>query len=233
MHLLYVDESGSLDDASHDFFVLAGVSVFERKTHWIEQDLNEIAARFSPEDPHSVELHGSPMRGGRDRWRKFPIQTRLDAISDALKAGVVGCGLGTVRLFAVVVRKSALPGVDPVQFAFEQLCNRFDLFLTRLHTKHNNTQRGMMVFDKSATEPRIQTLAREFKYAGHSWGKTRNYAEVPVFLDSRASRLIQLADLVSYSVFRKYQAGDGLFFDIIKDCFDREGNLLHGLCERI
>ncbi|WP_386068830.1 DUF3800 domain-containing protein [Tahibacter sp. UC22_41] len=233
MHLLYVDESGSPADASHDFFVLAGVSVFERRTHWIEQDLNRIAARFCPEDPHSIELHGSPMRGGRDRWRKFPVQARLDAVCEALRVSVVGSGIGNVRLFAVVVRKSSIPGVDPVQFAFEHLCSRFDLFLTRLHAKHNNSQRGLMVFDKSATEPRIQTLAREFKYAGHSWGKTRNYAEVPVFLDSRASRLIQLADLVSYAVFRKYQSGENLFFDVIKDCFDREGNVIHGLCEQL
>ncbi|MBL8298313.1 MAG: DUF3800 domain-containing protein [Rhodanobacteraceae bacterium] len=233
MHLLYVDESGSPDDASHDFFVLAGVSVFERRTHWIEQDLNQIAARFCPEDPQSIELHGSPMRGGRDRWRRFSVQTRLDAVCDALHSGVVSSGMRNVRLFAVVVRKNAMQGIDPVQFAFEQLCSRFDLFLARLHAKHNDTQRGLMVFDKTAAEPRIQTLAREFKYLGHSWGKTRNYAEVPVFLDSRASRLIQLADLVSYAVYRKYQSGDSLFFDVIKDSFDHEGSVVHGLYERL
>jgi len=37
MHLLYVDESGSATDASQRYFVLAGISVFERTTHWIEK----------------------------------------------------------------------------------------------------------------------------------------------------------------------------------------------------
>jgi hypothetical protein len=43
MHLLYLDESGSASDPSQKYFVLAGVSVFEREGHWIEQELNNVA----------------------------------------------------------------------------------------------------------------------------------------------------------------------------------------------
>jgi len=50
MHLLYVDESGSVADPAQQYFVLAGVCVFERKTHWIEQALNAIAHTFSPDN---------------------------------------------------------------------------------------------------------------------------------------------------------------------------------------
>jgi hypothetical protein len=62
MHLLYLDESGSISDPCQRYFVLAGLSVFERSTHWIETELNAIAERFNPSDPYSIELHGSPMR---------------------------------------------------------------------------------------------------------------------------------------------------------------------------
>lgn len=91
----------------------------------------------------------------------------------------------------------------------------------------------MMLFDKSSTEQRLQTLAREFKHQGHSWGKTRNYAEVPVFLDSRASRLIQLADLVAFALFRFYEHQDNSLYDVIKYCFDSEGGVEHGLYVRL
>ena len=67
MYLLYLDESGN--DPKLPWFILAGVSVPERQTHWIEQDLNEIATRFDGEDPHAVELHGNPMHKGNGRWR--------------------------------------------------------------------------------------------------------------------------------------------------------------------
>lgn len=230
MHLLYLDESGSVADSSQRYFVLAGVSVFERRTHWVEQKLNDIAARFSPAQPSLVELHGSPMRGGRGEWRTHPLETRIAAIKDSLQAGVADFCPKGVRLFGTVVKKSSLQGGDPVVYAFEQLSNRFDLFLKRQYTKHNQPERGLIIFDKSSTEQRIQTLARDFKYSGHSWGRSKNYAEVPVFLDSRASRLIQLADLVAFALYRFYEHSDNTFYEVIKHCFDSEGGVEHGLC---
>lgn len=229
MHLLYVDESGSVADPNQQYFVLAGVSVFERKTHWAEQKLNDVARKFAPDAPHSIELHGSPMRSGRDGWKTHALPDRLNAIKEALREGVAGHYSNGVRIFAAVIKKAALAGEDPVVHAFEQLASRFDLFLKRRHHKYNDSQRGIMLFDESATEQRIQTLAREFKYEGHTWGKTANFAEVPVFLDSKASRLIQLADLVAYSIFRKYEANDDSFFIEIRHCFDSEGGVQHGL----
>lgn len=111
MHLLYLDDSGSVGDASQHHFVLAGISIFERQGHWLSEGLDKVAARFDAAEP-------------------FP----------------------------------------------------------------------------------------------------RNLAEVPVFLDSRASRLIQLADLVAYSVFQKFERGDTRFFDIITHRFDAVGGVVHGLC---
>lgn len=233
MHLLYLDESGSVADPNQRYFVLAGIAVFERKSHWVEQKLNEVAQRFCPESPYDIEFHGSPMRSGRDGWKTFPLEQRLQAIKDALKFGVADFVPKGVRLFGAVIRKDASHGIDPVELAFEQLASRFDLFLKRQYAKHNEPQRGLILFDKSSTEQRIQTLAREFKYAGHSWGKTKNYAEVPVFLDSKASRLIQLADLVAFALYRFHEAGDNQFYDIIKYCFDSEGGVEHGLYVRL
>jgi hypothetical protein len=193
MHLLYVDESGSAGSPLHKFYVLAGVAVFERETHWIEQELDEIAARFDQHEPHAVELHASPMRTGKGRWRHVTKVERELALTDALQIGIRN-RFPRARLFASVLEKANFSGEDVVQVAFEQLSSRFDHFLGRLH-RSGNTQRGIAVFDKCSTEQRIQTLAREFKRSGHTYGVTRNYAEGPLFIDSEASRLIQLADL--------------------------------------
>ncbi len=233
MHLLYLDESGSASDPNQQYFVLAGVSVFEREAHWVEQELNKVAVRFSPADPYSVELHGSPMRSGNGAWRRHSKESRFEAIKDALRVGVAERSLKSVRLFGAVIKKSAVSGQDPVEMAFEQLTSRYDMFLKRLFSKHRDAQRGLILLDKSSTENRIQTLAREFKYEGHSWGRTKNYAEVPVFLDSKASRLIQLADLVAFALFRFHEYNDNSFYDVIKHCFDSEGGVEHGLYVRV
>ncbi|AVR66482.1 DUF3800 domain-containing protein [Pseudomonas aeruginosa] len=226
MHLLYLDESGSVADPQQRYFVLGGVSVFERQSHWIETELNKIAERFKPAAPYDIELHGSPMRSGRDGWKQFPLADRVQAIKDSLAVSLTS---KHVRLFAAVIDKQGFAGADPVEHAFEKLSMRFDLFLRRLYAKHGDPQRGIMLFDKSSTERRIQTLAREFKHTGHSQGQTKNYAEVPVFLDSKASRLIQLADLVAFAIFRKFEHGDGQFFEVIKDNFDIDSGIQHGL----
>jgi len=167
MHLLYLDESGSASDPSQQFFVLAGVSVFEREGHWIEQELNNVAERFAPLDRYSVELHGSPMRSGNGQWRRHRKEDRLQAIKDALKAGVADRMGRNVRLFGAVIKKSAAVGQDPVELAFEQLTNRFDLFLKLIYSKYNDAQRGLILLDKSSTENRIQTLASFYDVIKH------------------------------------------------------------------
>jgi hypothetical protein len=50
-----------------------------------------------------------------------------------------------------------------------------------------------------------------------------------VFLDSKASRLIQLADLVAYALFRHFEHDDSNYYDVISSCFDRDGPVTHGL----
>lgn len=226
MFLLYADDSGSAGDASQSFFVLGGVALFERQPHWIAQELEKIAARFNPADSQSVELHGSPMLKGRGFWRNVPAQDRVQAICDSLK--IFALSPTDNRAFGMAINKAAVAPRDPVEVAFEELCKRFDHYLMRMH-KAGNTQRGLIVFDKSTRETTIQRLATDYRTVGHSSGLVRNLSEVPVFVDSRASRLVQLADLIAYSIFLKHERGDCRFFDIFQHRFDSHGGQVHGL----
>jgi hypothetical protein len=225
MYLLYADESGSVGDPKQQFFVLAGFCVSERQGYWVAKELDKIAARFNPADPGSVELHGNPMQSGKGIFRRFPKEDRVTAIEDALK--IFLASHPSNRLFASVIRKTKVSPVDPVEFAFEQLASRFDHYLTRLH-KSGDSQRGIILFDKSTYETTLQSLATDFRTIGHSWGILRNFSEVPLFLDSKASRLIQLADLIAYAIFRNYESSDDKYFSIIKNRFDSEGGIVHG-----
>lgn len=43
----------------------------------------------------------------------------------------------------------------------------------------------------------------------------------------------EMADLVVYSIFRKYEHGDDQFYSILAHRLDRVGGIQHGLFERI
>jgi len=152
VHLLYLDESGTAAHTNQRFFVLAGFSIFERQTHWMDAAITDIAEWFDAINPSSIEFHGAPMR-------------------------------------------------------------------------------GIVIFDKSHYEQRIQNLSYLFKHVGHSAGKLRNFSEVPLFLDSKASRLIQLADLIAYWTFRRYEAHDDRGYRLLAPYFHAYGGKAHGLCE--
>lgn len=118
----------------------------------------------------------------------------------------------------------------PLARSFEEVASCFDGYLKTLYKK-KNPQRGLVILDKSSYEEKIQTLSHVFKHVGYANGQLRNFAEVPLFLDSKASRLIQMADLIAYWIFRHYQSGDQRGYNLIKPYFARYGAApVSGLC---
>lgn len=227
MHLLYLDESGHPHDPSTQFFVLAGVAVFERSTHWVESRINPIAARFSPHDPSAIEFHGSPMYSARDDWSGVTPADRVQALVDVLS--LLGNAQLQLRVFASVIEKSTLPQDQILERSFEAVAHQFDQYLADMWTRRRDPQRGLVVCDKASYEQKLQALSSLFKHEGHALGRLRNFAEVPLFLDSKASRLIQLADLVAYWIFRYYQSKDSRGFQLIEPSILRKGTLRVGL----
>ena len=226
MYLLYLDESGSAGASRETHFILGGAAFFERQTHWLDVKLDALAKQLRPDAPERVEFHGSPMLAGRGWWRSVPRAERRQAIKDALDAAHQVRGRWT--LFGAVVEKAALRSEDPVEYAFEQVSSRFDQFLGRQFSQ-NRPQRGLILLDRQSGERRLQSLAHDFKTVGHRWGKTQNFADVPYFADSRASRLIQYPDLVSFALWRQFEREDREFFDVIARRFDQSGGVVHGL----
>lgn len=225
MYLLYLDDSGSVQNASDRHIILAGISVFERQPHWFSARLDAIAERVRPASPSSIEFRGSSIHSGREHWRGVGRKDRIDAYVEALR--VLGSSK-LVHIFAAVVHKATISPNDPMEYAFEQICNRFDRFLGRLHNR-GNTQRGLIILDESSYETSLQGLAKNFRTHGHRWGHLYNLTDVPLFVNSKATRMIQYADMVAYAVRRYYENGDATYFDLIAGRFDAEGGVLHGL----
>lgn len=224
MHILYLDDSGSVNNADDKHIILAGISVFERQPHWFSKKLDDLARHLWP-DSENLEFRGADILAGKKHWRGLKKPNREAAYKEAL--GILRVS-DQVTLFGAAINKVALSPNDPMEFAFEQLCNRFDRFLGRLH-KGGNTQRGLIVLDKSSYETSLQRLAINFRAEGHRWGQIYNLADVPLFVDSKATRMIQYADLIAHAMRRYYEKGDSAYFDILASKFDAVGGVLHGL----
>lgn len=228
VYLLYLDGSGSVRNPHERHFVLVGVAVFERQIYHLISKADRFVSELAVSETDDVELHASAMaKGGQRPWKGIVRQQRLAIIEDAL--GVLAQAHASVRAFAVVVDKEARSPHDPVEYAFEEVCNRFDLFLSRKWRQEGEKHRGLIIMDESHYEGTLQGLARSFRSEGTRWGALRNLAEVPLFVDSMASRLIQLADLLAWAVWRRYEHRDTRYFDRVVRRFDAEGGVIHGL----
>jgi hypothetical protein len=87
MYLLYLDDSGSAKNANEEYLVLGGASVFERRAHFIAEELETLAAQYDGSNPDSVEFHASEIfRGKTHPWSTLKSrQERIRAIKNVLK----------------------------------------------------------------------------------------------------------------------------------------------------
>jgi len=231
MHLLYLDDSGSSLNPQEDYFVLGGVSVFEAQAHWFTQEMDKLALEIESKNPFDVEFHASEIFSRRSfPWKKYNRDEARGIIKAVLN--IVAKSFDSARVFACVVHKPSFPGRDPVEIAFEDLCSRFDLFLKR-EASRGDRQRGLIILDESTHETTLQQMSRDFRIIGTRWGGSIcNLADTPLFVNSKASRLTQIADHVSYSVFRRFQHSDAQYFDIVSSRFDSAGGIVHGLSHK-
>jgi len=248
VYLLFVDESGT-HGGSHSF-VLGGIAVHEQDASRLAADLDRLVSSAvsglagSPED---YELHASEVRNPvrkkkgsgetlRSPWAELERQQRLRLLRDAYGA-IAGfrpreADLPPV-LFGVVLSarfRSSDAVVDRERYAYEVLLNKFDVMLKRTRASRDSN-RGLVIHDRRIVAERdIQEWTRQWQTAAGAIGQIRNLADVPLFADSRATRLLQAADLVSYALYRHYdpaRQGEDYVLSLWQR-FDAVGTAMHG-----
>jgi hypothetical protein len=231
MYFLYLDDSGSPNNPKESHFVLAGVCVPEESLRWLSSRLELFAQEIDPTNPSTVEFHAAEcFRAVESPWKTMVKEKRIEVIKTVLLK--LKDAKSNVVIFGCAVHKASFPNQDPVEIAFEDLSSRFDKFLEH-RPLDENKQRGMIIIDKSSYELGLQNLAAGFRKSGNRWGnQLRNICEVPMFVDSKASRLIQLADHIAYGIFRRYEQNDLNYFNCFEDRFDEHDGIIQGLVHK-
>ncbi len=231
MHILYLDDSGSVSNPREDYLVLGGVSVFEAQVHHLTQKLDHLAEGICPQDPHGVEFHASEIFSRRRNtvWgglERPAAQLVIKSVLDVLRESHA-----SVRAFACAVHKASFPEQNSMAVAFEEIVNRFDLYLRRLNND-GDQQRGLLIIDECSYAPLLRNMTQDFRAHGTQSGAIRYIADITLCVDSHASRVVQLADHVAYAVFRRYNAKDTHYFDVIASKFDQADGVIHGLSHK-
>lgn len=249
MYLLFVDESGT-HPGPHPF-VLGAMAIHEDDTARLQKELDEIVIEKLGRVPPNLdeyEVHASEMRNAKKPksialtqqksiWANVDRAVRLailDAVYEKLVDFVPANAQLPMMLFGVAVERDFHPNWSPVErerWAYEVLLGKFDVMLKMLRTQRHLPNRGLVIHDRRVVAERdIQGWTAAWRSTAERIGQLRNLADVPLFGDSRATRLLQVADVVSYAVFRRYnrQAASTDYFDKIWPAFHSEGDAVHG-----
>jgi hypothetical protein len=119
-------------------------------------------------------------------------------------------------LFAECIDKQALSRAGttpPFEEAFDQVVTRFHRYLTRQRPQ----EYGLLVQDQNDTvSERLTTLMRQFHQRGTRWtGQIPLLVETPLFVDSRLTSMVQVADLCSYALRRYVENAEQQLFDLV------------------
>ena len=227
MLLTYVDESGDLGSPDSSTVVLGAVAVREDLMRKVRRQIDSVIASHLDSHLTSLEIHAQHMLAGKGPWRGIPVDVRrglLEALcalmSDLQFADPIG-----FSCYAIVRSPGAVAYADPLERCFEEL-----LLRTSIHSRDARCM-TMIIADESKHENVIQPRVDAWRDGnGTRFGKLSRVAEVPLFADSRASRFLQMADLVAHACFRAYERNDANLLDLLLPAF-RTGDdgKIHGL----
>lgn len=235
--MLYLDESGT--HAGSPAYLLGGIAVHEHDVYHVQQRLETMLQAKLPDGYAAAdfELHGAEIKSPSNRqrpspWVRFDYPFRLDVLRGAYSAigqySCVDAGHPCALFGAIVDRYYA----DRKRRAYEEILHRFDEMLERHGREHGERQRGVVIHDESNIESNLQAWTQRWREVeGRIPGTLRHIVDVPLFADSRASRAIQAADLVTFALWRYYGLAnsDTTWIDHLWDMFDSANGQMHGL----
>lgn len=180
-----------------------------------------------------VSCNASHMWSGRSEWARVPVAKRrglLRAVLRHLATWQTTSG-NDLCLFGVALHKPSFAG-DPRERAHEELFARFDELLTR-QLRGGRSQRSLVIADDSSYESVVQTLVPRWKSRGTRMGRLHSFIEVPLYVNSRASRLVQAADFVAWAIWQYYENGHTEHMQRISPRFDQDAGVQHGLAHLV
>ncbi|MGC2208112.1 MAG: DUF3800 domain-containing protein [Candidatus Dormiibacterota bacterium] len=237
MYLLYLDDSGQASGSkprSSRYFVLGGLALHEEDCYPFTVRVDQLQQRLLPTAPR-LELHASAIWAGREEWGAISRDDRhalLDAIFHHLAEWVSLRGTAPVFFACAIEKKSFMRNRNVQELAHEEVFGRVNSMMRRLHLS-GDSHRLLVIADDSSYEKLLQALVPQWKSAGSRISTLDSLIEVPLYVDSRASRLVQAADFVAWAVAQEYENGQSQYLNVLQPRFDHVDPVQHGLVHMV
>ena len=212
MIIAFIDESGKPTPKEKTPFVLSAVIIKDTDMFNLESKFNELKAKHFPELPPNTEIHMKDLFHGKRAFQDIEWKKRAEFLNDL-------CHLietMPLSIISVVIEKSRNINEEDVKDkmienerqAFELLIERILLHLGRYEKEHPL----LIIIDSTELkhdqrlQAHISDIVEEGVYASQNPNRHRLLPR-PLFAASDEMMMLQLADIVSYVIFRKHSGG--------------------------
>lgn len=196
--LCFVDES-----FKPDLYGFGAVIADDRQTRWLTGRVHEIVAGLEEHGVDaSAELHAHPAFHGKDEWATVPLRVRIKVFQDVADAVVASGAVVLLRgvdpesLRRHQERRNYPDRHGPEQVAFQHLLQRVDQLAGAGDTH------ALVIADERADRERHRQRFATYQAYGtpgtYMHTKLERLLDTVHFAPSHHSRMLQVADLVTY-----------------------------------
>jgi Protein of unknown function (DUF3800) len=214
---------------------MGGLALHEEDCYPFGRAVESLMRRSLPLPDAELELHASRVWAGRSEWSHVTMSDRrrlLDRVFRHLGTWVAPSGRAPVY-FGVAAHKRSFRGRDIIALVHEEIFGRFDILLSRLHLS-GDSHRSIVIADESSYGLLVQGMLPQWKLAGTTrGGRLHSFIEVPLYVDSKASRLVQAADCIAWAIYNYYERGHTTYMQQLNRRFDDDSGIQHGMVHLI
>lgn len=229
MKLLFLDESGTIpppDKIKDKYFVIGGIIIDENDWHDINRNFNAIKQKYGISADSEIKWrYFSPTNKDNLNSLKHLEQEQKYALRDELYEMIVAYEDIKIIYEISDIKKDYLAGVknkdELYWISYINTVYRFKDYLIEANKTLNNVSYGIVVIDNrlpmddKKLRKQHNHIVRILNFL-EKWSNSNPLIEEVFISPSHHSMGIQLADIVTGAIYRKYEKNDNKSFSKIK-----------------
>ena len=199
MHLVYIDDSGTIDINDSENFVFGGIIINEDRWFSVEKTIKELKNKYFGTTSNAQEFHMCDLINRKGNFSKMELIKRREIAKDLFEC------LKQIEfrpVFVIIKKKELLTNMHIKHWAFKFLFERICYQLENLNSLRPIKEHGIIIMDSVCPheDEYMWNLICEILQAGSGYEENKYVIEGPIFTKSHLRSLSQIADVIAYTV---------------------------------